>query len=73
MLGVIFIKVDSVLEGVKEISVDGLWLIVGKVSGEKCVCCWYYCEDVGLYEEYEVLCGCCVINIEGEGEVCKYV
>lgn len=73
ILGVMLMKVDGVLFDVKVIDVEGLWLSVNKVSGEKCVCCWYYCEDVGLYEGYEEFCGCCVINIDGDGEECYYV
>ena len=59
-------------EGAKETSVDGLWLTVGKASGEKCVRCWHHREDVGSHEGHEALCGRCVTNIEGEGEARKY-
>ncbi len=70
--GATLTKVDSAPEGAKETSVDGLWLTVGKASGEKCVRCWHHREDVGSHEGHEALCGRCVTNIEGEGEARKY-
>jgi isoleucyl-tRNA synthetase len=36
---------------------------------EKCVRCWHYREDVGSDPEYPGICGRCVENVSGAGEV----
>lgn len=46
---------------------------MNKIEVEKCDCCWYYIFDVGMIVGYIIICGCCVFNVEGEGEVCKFV
>jgi len=38
-------------------------------SHEKCERCWHYREDVGAAAEHPGLCGRCVSNLYGEGEV----
>lgn len=43
------------------------------VEGEKCLCCWYYVIDIGVNVEYFLVCGCCVENVVGSGEVCYFV
>ena len=35
----------------------------------KCVRCWHQREDVGNSEDHPELCGRCIINVEGPGEV----
>ena len=39
----------------------------------KCDRCWHQREDVGSNPEHPDLCGRCITNIEGEGEVRHYV
>jgi isoleucyl-tRNA synthetase len=56
---------------------DGLALnnIVVKVApaeGTKCVRCWHVLPDVGTHAEHPELCGRCIINVTGTGEVRKY-
>ncbi|TXL15142.1 isoleucine--tRNA ligase [Methylococcaceae bacterium HT4] len=48
---------------------DGLKVKVVASEHEKCVRCWHYLEDVGSNDEHPELCGRCVGNIEGDGEV----
>ncbi len=52
-----------------ETDVTGLKVVVAKTEHEKCERCWHHREDVGSNEKYTDLCGRCVTNVEGEGEV----
>lgn len=38
----------------------------------KCVRCWHHREDVGSHAEHPELCGRCIDNIDGAGEVREY-
>jgi isoleucyl-tRNA synthetase len=38
----------------------------------KCVRCWHHREDVGSYAEHPQLCGRCVENVAGDGEIRHY-
>jgi isoleucyl-tRNA synthetase len=38
----------------------------------KCVRCWHHREDVGTHATHPLLCGRCVSNVEGAGEVRKW-
>ena len=49
--------------------VEGLKVAVVKSGHEKCDRCWHRREDVGTIEKHEKLCGRCVENVDGEGEV----
>ncbi len=40
---------------------------------EKCIRCWHHREDVGSHPQHPEICGRCIQNIEGEGEVRRYV
>jgi len=52
--------------------VDGLWLTVAAADGSKCDRCWHVTTDVGLDETHPELCGRCITNIDGAGEVRQY-
>ncbi|WP_062268586.1 isoleucine--tRNA ligase [Endozoicomonas arenosclerae] len=49
--------------------VEGLKVAVRKSEHEKCDRCWHRREDVGTIEAHPTLCGRCVENVDGEGEV----
>ncbi|MFS1703674.1 zinc finger domain-containing protein, partial [Alteromonas sp. AMM-1] len=34
--------------------------------------CWHHREDVGTHAGHEELCGRCVTNVDGDGEVRHY-
>jgi len=51
---------------------DGLSVLVEPSAGEKCERCWHHRDEVGSNEAHVTLCGRCVTNIEGEGEVRHY-
>ena len=36
---------------------------------EKCVRCWHYREDVGAHADDPELCGRCIENVNGSGEL----
>ena len=56
--------VDSELAGLK--------LLVRKTEHSKCGRCWHHLPDVGSHAEHPEICGRCVENIEGAGEVRHY-
>ena len=41
-------------------------------TSEKCERCWHRREDVGTHAAHPTLCGRCVTNIEGDGEVRQF-
>jgi isoleucyl-tRNA synthetase len=50
----------------------GLWLRARPSDHAKCVRCWHHREDVGGDAEHPELCGRCVENVNGSGEVRRY-
>lgn len=52
--------------------VAGLKLRVVKTGHTKCARCWHFREDVGTHAEHPELCGRCVDNVDGEGEVRRH-
>jgi len=55
-----------------ETEVTGLRVSVKKSTHQKCVRCWHYREDVGSHKGHEEICGRCLENIDGPGEVRKF-
>lgn len=51
---------------------DGVTVKVAPAIGTKCVRCWHVLPDVGTHAEHPELCGRCIINVTGTGEVRKY-
>lgn len=51
---------------------EGLQLKIIASEYEKCVRCWHYKEDVGSHANHPELCGRCIENIEGDGEVRQF-
>jgi isoleucyl-tRNA synthetase len=45
------------------------WIVAGASTHGKCVRCWHYREDVGASSEHPDLCGRCIDNVAGVGEV----
>ncbi len=52
--------------------VEGLKLKVVKSGHAKCGRCWHFRADVGSHPEHPEICGRCVDNITGKGEVRHY-
>jgi isoleucyl-tRNA synthetase len=53
--------------------VDGLEIAVAQSDHKKCARCWHHQQDVGQNTAHEELCGRCIDNIEGDGEVRYFV
>ena len=52
--------------------VAGVAVRIAPSAFGKCVRCWHHREDVGANAAHPELCGRCVTNVEGPGEVRKY-
>ena len=50
----------------------GLSVLVQASSAAKCERCWQHVADVGTHAGHEGICGRCVSNVAGDGEVRKY-
>ena len=50
----------------------GVLIKVSKSKHEKCVRCWHHREDVGNNVKHPELCGRCVENVDGKGEIRKF-
>jgi isoleucyl-tRNA synthetase len=59
-------------DGTLPTDVDGLELKVSASAHAKCVRCWHRREDVGRHTDHPELCGRCVENVAGAGEVRKF-
>ena len=55
-----------------ETEVSGLKLQIVKSDAAKCARCWHLRADVGSHAAHPDICGRCVENIEGAGEVRKH-
>ena len=63
---------DKPADAVDAEEVSGLALVVKASEHPKCIRCWHHREDVGTNAEHPELCGRCVENVAGEGEVRHY-
>lgn len=52
--------------------IDGLFIAVAATDAQKCERCWHYCDDVGAHAGHETICGRCVSNVDGDGEVRQF-
>ncbi len=52
--------------------IPGLRSVVRPSSHPKCVRCWHHREDVGRHPDHPELCGRCVDNVVGPGEVRRF-
>jgi len=52
--------------------VQGLRVAVTASTYQSCVRCWHHLADVGTHAEHPELCGRCVVNVVGAGEVRKF-
>lgn len=59
-------------DGGEATELDGLGVEVKASSNQKCERCWHRREDIGIDSEHPELCGRCVENVEGDGEVRHY-
>ncbi|MGR9012219.1 MAG: isoleucine--tRNA ligase [Gammaproteobacteria bacterium] len=62
---------DAPVEAIQT-EIEGIKLNVVVSDHEKCVRCWHQQADVGKIEEHPELCGRCVENVAGDGEIRHY-
>lgn len=60
---------ENAPEQAQATSIEGLSLLVRRTEYEKCSRCWQHRDDVGQQSEHPTLCGRCVTNVSGAGEV----
>ncbi len=58
--------------GLAETELAGLRVEVRASSHAKCARCWHHREDVGEHQEHPELCGRCVENVLGAGEIRRF-
>ena len=51
---------------------EGVWVAVRPTQARKCVRCWQHRPDVGEDSAYPEICGRCVENVAGAGEVRRF-
>ncbi|SJN53853.1 Isoleucine--tRNA ligase [Vibrio ruber DSM 16370] len=59
-------------EQAQSTEIDGLFVRVVATDAEKCERCWHHTDDVGTIAGHEHICGRCVSNVEGAGEIRKF-
>jgi len=52
---------------------SGVWVAVKPTSDPKCIRCWQRRPDVGSNPKHPEICSRCVSNVEGPGEVRRFV
>ena len=57
---------------VAEGELAGLAVKVERAEGEKCPRCWHFSTDIGSHAEHPHICGRCVENVAGSGEVRQF-
>ncbi len=63
---------DQAPDDATSTELEGIKLKVTASEHAKCVRCWHQREDVGSNPAHPELCGRCVENVEGQGEVRHY-
>jgi isoleucyl-tRNA synthetase len=62
--------INKSVMGIKEL--PRTFVRVTPSAHKKCERCWHYLADVGSHAEHPSICGRCVSNLFGDGEVRKY-
>ncbi|MGR5176710.1 isoleucine--tRNA ligase [Vibrio parahaemolyticus] len=65
-------SVSEKTDAAKATELEGLFVEVAATENEKCDRCWHHTPDVGTIAGHEKICGRCVSNVDGEGEVRKF-
>ncbi len=66
------VSAETAPDAAEATDVEGLSVLVEANKNPKCVRCWHLCADVGHYPAHPQLCGRCVANVDGEGEVRRF-
>ncbi len=65
-------SIDDKPDNAVETGIPGLWVKAIRSKHGKCIRCWHHRKDVGKHQEHPELCGRCIENIEGDGELREY-
>ncbi|MFI4968617.1 MAG: isoleucine--tRNA ligase [Lysobacterales bacterium] len=59
---------------VQGVEIEGaeVWVAAKPSDALKCIRCWHYRADVGTHAEHPEICGRCVENVDGDGEVRRW-
>ena len=63
---------DACADALRSDEVVGLAVLAVASAAPKCVRCWHRRADVGQFAQHPELCGRCVTNVAGSGEVRHY-
>ncbi len=63
---------ESAPDSVVETDVEGLRVVATPSMAKKCERCWHRRDDVGSFAAHPTLCGRCVKNVAGGGEVRRF-
>lgn len=66
------VMITSAAQAVHAEKLEGESVAVTPSTHPKCERCWHYREDVGMDREHPTICGRCVSNLYGAGEVRRY-
>lgn len=67
------IEAESAPEGLEVVAdVSSAWVNAQVATDEKCTRCWHHQPDIGVDPAHPELCGRCVSNVAGDGEVRHY-
>jgi isoleucyl-tRNA synthetase len=55
-----------------EIDAAEVWIAAQPSTAQKCIRCWHYRADVGTHAEHPGICGRCIENVEGAGEIRRW-
>ncbi|MEO5626445.1 MAG: isoleucine--tRNA ligase [Dokdonella sp.] len=55
-----------------EIEGAEVWVAAKPSDAQKCIRCWHYRADVGTHAEHAEICGRCVDNVDGAGELRRW-
>ncbi len=68
----VVLPMQSAVSDALETELEGLKVNILASTHEKCVRCWHYREDIGSHTDHPELCGRCVENVAGKGEVRQF-
>jgi len=71
--GATIIEADTAPEGTTPVAeLASTWIHSEASSDDKCTRCWHHQPDIGVDSNHPELCGRCVSNVSGDGEVRHY-
>jgi isoleucyl-tRNA synthetase len=49
-----------------------VWIAARPSEAQKCIRCWHYRPDVGAHAQHPEICGRCIDNVDGSGEIRRW-